>query len=128
MFFDFIQSSKTEEKNNSIIHYVPKCMSCHKATVVITGGAHCFHDCIPKKKSIKWIYKQINNTNNNNNNSFNSNNQNNNFSNSVKRNLVLQKLFFQIVLKVGLSLSKKLILFASMEGLEIWWKILFTSC
>ena len=25
-------------------HYVPKCMSCH--IVVITGRAHCFHDCI----------------------------------------------------------------------------------
>ena len=23
-----------------------KCMSCHKAIVVITGRAHCFHDCI----------------------------------------------------------------------------------
>ena len=21
-------------------------MSCHKATVLITGRAHCFHDCI----------------------------------------------------------------------------------
>ena len=28
------------------VHHVPKCMSCHKAIVVITGGAHCFHDCI----------------------------------------------------------------------------------
>ena len=26
--------------------YVPKCMSCHKAIVVITGRAHCFHDYI----------------------------------------------------------------------------------
>ena len=25
---------------------LPKCMSCHKAIVVITGRAHCFHDCI----------------------------------------------------------------------------------
>ena len=24
----------------------PKCMSCHKAIVVITGRAHCFHDYI----------------------------------------------------------------------------------
>ena len=23
-----------------------QCMSCHKAIVVITGRAHCFHDCI----------------------------------------------------------------------------------
>ena len=26
------------------IHHVPKCMSCHKAIVLITGRAHCFHD------------------------------------------------------------------------------------
>ena len=26
------------------VHHVPKCMSCHKAIVVITGRAHCFHD------------------------------------------------------------------------------------
>ena len=25
---------------------VLKCMGCHKAIVVITGRAHCFHDCI----------------------------------------------------------------------------------
>ena len=30
----------------NIVHYVPKCMSCHKAIVVMTGSAHCFHDCI----------------------------------------------------------------------------------
>ena len=28
------------------VHYVPKCMSCHKAIVVITGRAHYFHDNI----------------------------------------------------------------------------------
>ena len=28
------------------IYHVPKCMSSHKATVVKTGRAHCFHDCI----------------------------------------------------------------------------------
>ena len=28
------------------VHDVPKCMSCHKAIVVITGSAHCFYDCI----------------------------------------------------------------------------------
>ena len=28
------------------VHHVPKCMSCHKATGVITRRAHCFHDCI----------------------------------------------------------------------------------
>ena len=27
-------------------HDVPKSVSCHKAIVVITGRAHCFHDCI----------------------------------------------------------------------------------
>ena len=30
----------------NIVQHVPKCMSCHKATVVITGRAHCFRDCI----------------------------------------------------------------------------------
>ena len=28
------------------VHHVPKCMSCHKAIVMITGRAHCFHDYI----------------------------------------------------------------------------------
>ena len=28
------------------VHHVPKCMSCHKAIVVITRRAHCFHDQI----------------------------------------------------------------------------------
>ena len=28
------------------VHHVPKCMSCHKAIVAITGRAHCFHDNI----------------------------------------------------------------------------------
>ena len=28
------------------VHHVSKCMSCHKAIVVTTGRAHCFHDCI----------------------------------------------------------------------------------
>ena len=28
------------------VHHLPKCMSCHKAIVVITGRAHCFHDYI----------------------------------------------------------------------------------
>ena len=28
------------------IHHVPKCTSCHKAIVVITGSSHCFHDNI----------------------------------------------------------------------------------
>ena len=27
------------------VHHVRKCMSCHKAIAVITGRAHCFHDC-----------------------------------------------------------------------------------
>ena len=37
---------KMEEKNSKNIHHVPKCMSCHKAIVVINGRAHCFHDNI----------------------------------------------------------------------------------
>ena len=28
------------------VHHVAKCMSCHKAIVMITGKAHCFHDYI----------------------------------------------------------------------------------
>ena len=28
------------------VHHVPKCVTCHKAIVVITGRAHCFHDYI----------------------------------------------------------------------------------
>ena len=28
------------------VHHVPKCMSCCRAILVITGRAHCFHDCI----------------------------------------------------------------------------------
>ena len=28
------------------VHHVPKCMSYHKAFVMITGRAHCFHDYI----------------------------------------------------------------------------------
>ena len=28
------------------VHHVPKCMSCNKAIVVITGKTHCFHDCM----------------------------------------------------------------------------------
>ena len=26
------------------VHHVPKCMSCHKAILVITGRTHCLHD------------------------------------------------------------------------------------
>ena len=28
------------------VHHVPKCMSCHKAIVAISGKVHCFHDYI----------------------------------------------------------------------------------
>ena len=28
------------------VHHVLKCLSCHKAIVVITGRVHCFYDCI----------------------------------------------------------------------------------
>ena len=28
------------------VYHVPKCMNCHKAVVVLTGRAHCFHDNI----------------------------------------------------------------------------------
>ena len=30
----------------AMCNHAPKCMSCYKAIVVITGRAHCFHDCI----------------------------------------------------------------------------------
>ena len=30
----------------NIVHHVPKCISYYKATVVIIGRAHCFHDSI----------------------------------------------------------------------------------
>ena len=30
----------------NIVYHVPKCMSCHKAIVVISGREHCFRDCI----------------------------------------------------------------------------------
>ena len=33
-----------------------KCMSCHKVIVVITGRAHCFHDCICICKYITRCY------------------------------------------------------------------------
>ena len=32
--------------SRNIVYYVPKCMICHKAIVVITGSALCFHDYI----------------------------------------------------------------------------------
>ena len=28
------------------VHHAPKCMSCHKAIVVITATAHSFYDCM----------------------------------------------------------------------------------
>ena len=28
------------------VNHVPKFMSCHKDIVVVTGRAHCFHDCV----------------------------------------------------------------------------------
>ena len=45
------QISQKQDKRNlyaimKTVHHVPKCMSCHKAIVVITGRAHCFHDNI----------------------------------------------------------------------------------
>ena len=36
----------THALGHMTVHHVPKCMSCHKAIVVITGRAHCFHDYI----------------------------------------------------------------------------------
>ena len=30
--------------DDALGHMLPKCMSCHRTTVVIPGSAHCFHD------------------------------------------------------------------------------------
>ena len=43
----------------STVHHVPKCMSCHKAIVVIIGRAHCFHDYI---YIYIYIYMQLKTT------------------------------------------------------------------
>ena len=32
--------------NDFVAIHVPKCMNCHKAIVMITGSANCFHDYI----------------------------------------------------------------------------------
>ena len=34
----------THALRHMTVHHIPKCMSCHKGIVVITGRAHCFHD------------------------------------------------------------------------------------
>ena len=39
------------------IYNAPKCMSCHKAIVVITGRAHCFHDYM--YIYIIYIYNEV---------------------------------------------------------------------
>ena len=39
-------STSCAQVHHVTVHHVPKCMSCHKAIVVITGRAHCFHDYI----------------------------------------------------------------------------------
>ena len=37
-----------------------KCMSCHKAIVVITGREHCFHDCThTHTHRYKYIYVYV---------------------------------------------------------------------
>ena len=38
------------------VHHVPKCMSCRKAIVVMTGKAHCFHDYMYILIYIYYIY------------------------------------------------------------------------
>ena len=40
------------------VHPVPKCMSCHKAILVITERAHSFNDCI-YIYIITYIFKYI---------------------------------------------------------------------
>ena len=39
-------NTKTDTIFSLTVHHVPKCMSCHKAIVVIAGRAHFFHDNI----------------------------------------------------------------------------------
>ena len=39
--------------------YVPKCMTCHKAIMVITGGAYCFPDYIYMYLFYIYIYPHI---------------------------------------------------------------------
>ena len=43
-FFIFSESGNIYIERKLTVHHVPKCMSCHKAIVGITGRAHCFHD------------------------------------------------------------------------------------
>ena len=38
------------------VHHVPKCMSCHKATAVITGRAHCLSFWL---HMYIWLYMYI---------------------------------------------------------------------
>ena len=42
----FVAIHTLEHMIYGYVHHVPKCTSCHKAIVVITGRAHFFHDCI----------------------------------------------------------------------------------
>ena len=53
------------------IHHASKCMSCHKAIVVIIGRAHCFHDniycahlaSVRFEQSVSWntvSFKEVN--------------------------------------------------------------------
>ena len=41
------------------VHHVPKCMSCHKAIVVITGRAHCFQLYLFKNERVKTCQKCV---------------------------------------------------------------------
>ena len=42
----FVATNALGHRMYITVHHVPKYMSCHKAIVVITGRAHCFHDNI----------------------------------------------------------------------------------
>ena len=37
------------------VHHVPKCMSCHKGIVEITGRAHCFYDIYIERERAKGM-------------------------------------------------------------------------
>ena len=42
----FVVTHALGHMSKQTVHHVPKCMNYHKAIVVITGKAHCFHDYI----------------------------------------------------------------------------------
>ena len=57
---NILESNPKSLSVKAYIHHVPKCMSCHKVIVVITGRTHCFHDCMFSYIYIYiYIYKSL---------------------------------------------------------------------